>query len=198
MSGAHALVLLVALLPGCAVLGSKAELVEIHQYTPEVVADAPRAAQPADRPAVRLGRVTSSAHLRRRIVWRASAHELGAYEDHRWTDDPEVFVVRAVSRALFEEGGHVQAIAGRGPTLDLEVVAFEEVRRGDRRSGLVQIAWSLHDDTRVFARGVATAEEPAEGRDGPNGVAAAVGAALGAAADEIAGQVDAHLAGGAP
>lgn len=181
---------------GCA-LGAKAPIVEIHYFSPEAV-DVP--AQPAPEPpdpsapALRLGRVTSSASLRHRIVWRESAHELGSYDHLRWTDNPEVFLQRAVSRAVFDGGRARQVLAGRAPVLDLELVAFEEVRRGDARSGRVQVRYTLRDDTAVLARGVVTAEEPARTPASMCEIAAALGVALDRVTAELATALAAPLA----
>lgn len=177
---------------GCA-LGSKAPIVEIHYFTPEAVdVPSPPPAAPLDpsAPPVRLGRVTSSASLRHRIVWRESAHELGSYDHQRWTDNPEVFLQRAVARALFAAGGARQVLAGGAPILDLDLVAFEEVRRGGSRSGRVRMLYVLRDDDAVLARGVLTAEEPAPAPGTMREIAGAVGVAL----DRVAAELAAALA----
>src|SRR4029077_4048150 len=77
---------------------------------------------------LRLGRVSAGPHLRERIVYRDSDHELGYYEDRRWTERPETYLRRALARALFEERGLLRVVSGGAPTLEVELVAFEEIR----------------------------------------------------------------------
>jgi hypothetical protein len=125
---------LVAGTGGCA-LTSKANVVDIRYFSPEQVK--PRLTSADDPPALalaapnasldlRLGRVSSGPNLRERIAFRNAAYELGYYESWRWTERPEAFVRRELGRKLFEEHGLHRVFAGTAPTLDVEVIAFDE------------------------------------------------------------------------
>src|SRR5690606_27456135 len=139
----------------------------------------PRAGPDAAGARLRLGRISASDHLRERIVFRTSEVELAAYEDRRWTEEPEEYLRRSLARALFEDQGLVQAIAGAGPTLDVELLAFDEVRRGDDRSALVVARVALHDDRVVLDGTTVRVEVPVgDPADAPGRLAHAMGAAL--------------------
>jgi ABC-type uncharacterized transport system auxiliary subunit len=180
------------LLGGCALL-SKATPQEIRYFSPEGM-DAHRAAHPTQPPLarVRLGRLTSSANLRYRIVHRKSAVELDMYETLRWTENPEDYVRRSLSRALFDDGLLEQAVGGAGVTLDVDLVAFEEAQRENRHVGRTQLQYLLHDERLVLASGVVTVERDATGA-GIEPVVAAIGAAMDAATSELATDVVTHL-----
>ena len=180
-------------LPGCA-LTSKADPLEIRYFTP---AEAPaRSAAPAgDGARLRLGRLSASDHIRQRIVVRTSAVELAALEDRRWTEKPEDYLRRSLARALFEEAGLVHAISGAGPTLDVELLAFEEVRRGDDRAAAVAMHVALHDDRVVLDSTTVRVEIPLEdGVDTTAPLAQAMGSALDQATRQIATRVATRLA----
>lgn len=179
-------------LGGCA-LTSKATPMDVRYFTPETL-DSPR---PPRRPEpaiarLRLGHAGSSANLRYRIVHRESAVELEPYETLRWTENPEDYVRRSLTRALFEDQPLEQVVGGAAPALEVELVAFEESRRGERHVGRVQIRYQLHDERSVLASGVVTVE-----RDASSGaieaVVAAIGAAMEAACAELAGDVVVRL-----
>lgn len=118
---------LVWLLSGCALFG-KSEPLEPLYYTPEVAVAAELARRPRD-PAqrLRLGRVAGGSHLRDRISYRNGSRELGYYEERRWTERPEVYVERALSRVLFEQRGVTRVVSGSSPTLDVELLEFDEL-----------------------------------------------------------------------
>jgi len=196
-------------LHGCGgALTSKSVPVEIHYFTPEAPAaaltsagdasasqaraGAGGAAAATDRPRLRLGRVTSSAHLRARIVFRHSPVELGAYEDKRWTENPEAYLRRSLEAALYADRRVVQTVAGRVPVLDVELVAFEEVRRGDSRAGRVEVVYTLHDEEDVIASERLAVERDARTGEMPD-VVAAIAAAMSAATTEVAGSVTKRL-----
>ena len=130
-------------LSACALL-SKAEPRVPRYFTPESIsAAAPHGVDPQAR-RVRLGNVSGGAQLRERIVFRDSAHELAYYDDRRWTERPESYLRRALARALFEERGLVRVVLGSAPTLDAELVAFEEVRT-PTRTARVQVIITMDD-----------------------------------------------------
>ncbi len=187
--------LLAPLLLTCAcALTSKSAPVDIRYFSPPSAegADGSRPHAP-NEPELRLGRVTSGAGLRRHILHRDSDVELGQYETLRWTENPEAYVRRAMLRALFDERPLRQSVAAPAPTLDTEVLAFEEVRRGEGRSGRVQIYYQLEDATRVLASGVVTVEREATGT-GIQAVVEAISRALDDAAAQVASQVAGRLA----
>lgn len=183
-----ACVCLLLLLGGCA-LTSKATPEEIHYFSPESM-DAHRAARPTEPPLarLRLGRLSSSANLRYRIVHRTSPVAFDAYQTLRWTENPEDYVRRSLSRALFDGGLLEQAVGESAVTLDVEVVAFEEAHRENRHLGRVQLQYRLHDERLVLASGVITVEREATGT-GIEPVVSAIGAAMEAATSELAKDV---------
>ncbi|HET9932871.1 MAG TPA: ABC-type transport auxiliary lipoprotein family protein [Polyangiaceae bacterium] len=138
---------------GCA-LTSKATPMSPRYFSPEQVPDSrapssPRSASKAAAPALQLGQVASASHLDERIAYRVGATELGFYDDRRWTELPEAYLRRALERELFEDRGLERMITGGGPTLDVELIAFEELRGAPTRAR-VTLHFSLHDERRSF------------------------------------------------
>jgi uncharacterized lipoprotein YmbA len=176
-------------------LTSKSVPAEIHYFTPEAIAPGgatiarytqvrrPNAELPRLR--LRLGGVTSSANLRTRIVFQHSPVELGSYDNNRWTENPEAYLRRALERALFTDGQIVQSLAAGTPVLDIDLIAFEEVRRGVTRAGRVELVYSLHDEQSVIAGGVLAFEHAARSA-AMSDVVVAISAALQAASYELA------------
>jgi len=185
----------VALLPqfGCALL-SKSDAFVARYFTPE---GTPVRADPAapNGLELRLGRVNSAAYIKDKIVFRDSPYEIGYYEEKRWTENPEVYVRRALQRALFDRRGIRQIMYGSGTTLDVDVIAFEEVR-APKHIGRVQLAYTMVDDRVVrFARSVAV-ERPianASGEASADATVEALSAALVDAVDALADQAAAEL-----
>jgi cholesterol transport system auxiliary component len=193
--------LLVPVAVSACALTSKAPPLEIHYYSPppsgapsEVGAPRPTAATPAS--AVSLGRITSSASLRSRIAHRKSEVELGLYDTRRWTDDPEVFVRRALEHRLFDQGAFRRATDGRQPTLDVEVIAFEEGRTSSGPTGRITLRYQLHGEQAVFADGIVDVERPAR-KEGFDSIVVAISEALDQAAARLVIVVDQALAGDA-
>ena len=141
---------------------------------------------------LRLGRVTSGGNLRSRILHRDTEHEILEYEGLRWTEYPEEYARRTLLRALFEDKPLDQAVGGNVPTLDVELVSFEEVRRGAKRAGRVELHYQLHDDHWMIASGVVAVERDAAASD-IEPVVAAISAALDDASTQLAGTVAARL-----
>ena len=183
-------------LAACA-LTSRSAPRELRYFSPEPADPAAAAArpapQPAARPTLRLGRVWPAAHLRYEIVHRDSGVEVQPYETLRWTEPPDAYVRRALSHALFETHAIDQVVGGPAPTLDVEVVAFEEIVRGSRHSGRVELRYQLHDDARVLARGTVAVERDAAGPQ-IEAVVAAIGAAMEAATAQLADRMNDDLA----
>jgi uncharacterized lipoprotein YmbA len=174
-------------LASCA-LTSKSAPVELRYFTPESPSLAvPRSSEP--RAKLRIGRITASGNLRYAIVHRESAVELAPYETLRWTDTPETYLRRALSRALFESRPLDQAVGGAAATLDVELVAFEET---EHHRGRVAMRYVLHDEQAVLARGEIAVERDASG-PAIEPVVAAIGAALDAATAQLADRVAGEL-----
>ena len=187
---------------GCA-LTSKADVVNIRYFSPEVVkprltnadaSTAPAAPAPNDAVEVRLGRVSSGPNLRERIAYRDAAYELGYYDDWRWTERPETFVRRELGRTLFEEHGFHRVLGGSAPSLEIEVIAFDDVRLPSGRAARVQLKAILFEDSGVVYEDTFTVEKPVAG-DKPKieDVVAAMASALDVAAQQVATRTGAEL-----
>jgi cholesterol transport system auxiliary component len=133
---------------GCA-LTSKAEPLEPRYFTPERVAatsgdeqahaGAALIASPGGAPlALRLGRIDSAEYLREYMAFRDSELEVGFYEERRWTERPDAYVRRAIEHALFEQRGVTRSVSGLAPQLNVELLAFDEIRK-PKPGVLVQI-----------------------------------------------------------
>ena len=120
-----AIPLLATLVLGCISLERSAE----PRYFSPLEPERPSAAAPGTEQgtALRLRRVQGASHLKERIVWRRSGVEYGFYELRRWTQAPARYVEQRVARELFENRGFRRASSGLGVTLELDVVAFDEV-----------------------------------------------------------------------
>jgi cholesterol transport system auxiliary component len=106
-----------AALTGCALLG-RSDPVPPRYFAPEYAAPPGATRAAAGRP-LRLGRVEGWSNLRERWVVRDPAGATSYAEDRRWTERPEVYLRRALSRALFEERGLVEALSGRALSLEV-------------------------------------------------------------------------------
>lgn len=190
MRAAATLWLLLALpvLGGCA-LTSKGTPIEIRYFSPESIDVHHVARQPPPPVArLRLGGLTSSANLRLAIVHRESAVEVDQYDTLKWTENPEDYVRRSLSRALFEDGQLEEVVGGVAVTLDVEVISFEASRRENRRVGRIRLGYQLHDERSVLTSGVVTVERDAVS-GGIEQVVAAIGTAMEAATSELAKNV---------
>jgi cholesterol transport system auxiliary component len=168
---------------GCAFF-TKSDPVVLRYFTPETLATRPDSSGVAlaMRGAafdLRLGRVNAASYVKDRIAFRDKNFEIGYYEELRWTEKPEAYLRRALRRALFEEQGVRQIISGPGPTLDVDLDAFEELR-SPRHAARMQITWVLHDDARVQREETFTVERAIPGAEpsGPDGIAAAMAGAF--------------------
>jgi cholesterol transport system auxiliary component len=179
-------------LPGCALLGKNEPNVPRY-FTPEY--DGDLAAVPARSDLqLRLGRVEGWSHLRERMAARNSAREFFYYEDRRWTEQPEIYLRRALTRALFEERGVVEALSGRAVTLEVELIAFEEIEQPHKAR--MQARLVLKDDRVGLLEETVTEEQPiaqSEGADRARAVVDALSLALHAGVTRIADRVVAKL-----
>lgn len=160
--------LLLAAVAGCA-LTRNAPPLEIRYFSPELPASTPPpeaagASAPSDAVSLRLGQVDRADVLGHRIVQRTSPVEVTLYETRRWTERPDGYVRRALVEALFEARPFARVLAGSAPTLDVEILAFEEVL-SPRHLGRVQLRYVLHDRRAVLASGQVVAEAAVDGDD---------------------------------
>jgi cholesterol transport system auxiliary component len=155
----------------CALLG-KSDVLTPRYFSPDV-STAPRPARPAalrsDQvpAALRLGRVTAAAYLNERIAFRSSNYELSFYEERRWSEKPEAYLRRALSSALFEEHGLRRIVSGPGPTLEVELTEFAELRSA-RPQARVRATYILYDQRLVRREATVTVELPIASSAGPN------------------------------
>jgi len=169
-------VVALALLSACA-LTSRSTPRELRYFAPEIGAEPASPGTTCAR--VRLGRVEPSANLRLAIARRVSPVE------------PQAYVRRALARALFGAHPLEQAVAGPVATLDVDVLAFEEVGHGGAR---VALHYELRDEHRVLARGTRQVDRTAASQ-AIDAVVVALGGALATASDELAERVVAATCG---
>jgi hypothetical protein len=184
----------------CALLGKNDPLVPRY-YSPESAEGAVGSASPTPRVvkpglALRLGRIGGGSYLKERIVFRDAEHELGFYEDRRWTERPEVYLQRALERALFEGAGVKRVlVSGEAPTLTADLIEFEEVR-GASPGVRLRISYALHDDHVVLRERTISVQRPLAAlvrEDSSGAVATALGEALRTVVDQITAEVLADL-----
>lgn len=184
---------------GCA-LTSKSEPIEPHYYSPErsgaPTKQAPAAAAIGPAAELRLGHVGAASYLDERMVYRDSDYELGYYEEKRWTEPPEEYLRRRLERTLFEERGLRHVVSGSAATLDVELTAFEEIRK-PKHIARVRVSVRLQDGRLVRWEQSLTVDQPVAEVDEElqaEEVAKAVGMALGSVVDQIADRVAKDLA----
>lgn len=183
-------------LGGCALTG-KSDPIVPRFFSPDVAApgtpvhltaaESGGGARPTAGPALRLGRIVAAAHLREKIAYRTTNHELGFYEEQRWTERPDVYVRRALERRLFESGAFQHVVSGEAPTLDVEVLSFDEVR-GARPVAEIKLHVVLADDRVVsYEETVVVDQDIARDRQPPGeALAAAMATAIARAVDHVA------------
>jgi hypothetical protein len=93
---------------------------------------------------------------------------------------------------LFEKRSLSQKLAGPAPQLDVEIVAFEEVRRDSGRRGRVTLRFALHDEARILVRGTVQKEHAAASEEMPD-VVRAIAGALDDASSDVADAVVSSL-----
>ncbi len=144
---------------------------------------------------LRLGRVNAATYLKDRIAYR-DANEVGYYDDLRWTEKPESYLRRALGRAFFEDRGIKQLVSGLGPTLEVELGAFEELR-GAKHAVRVELIWLLRDDQVVSTQQSFVIERPLKTTKDvatPADIATALSGALDEGVQRIVTQVSTALA----
>ncbi len=196
---------------GCALL-TKSDSVYVRYFTPEprergesVLAATSSTA--ASSLSVRLGRVNALSYLKDRIAFRDADYEIGFHDLWQWTEKPESYLRFGMERALFEQHGVRQIISGTGPTLELELDAFDEVR-SPRHVARVQVTWLLYGDQTVLVQNTVTVDRVipvgTDAKD-PKPLVAAMSDALGDVISDIVAsvmpvlsRVDAEDEAGAP
>jgi cholesterol transport system auxiliary component len=195
MRAVYAVALLAFWLKGCA-LTSKSEALSPRYFSPDVGQSTPAVrARALSRLELRLGQIGAASQLEERIAYRLSPTELGYYEDRRWTEPPEEYLRRALGRELFEDRGLRRVVSGAAPTLDVELVEFEELRYGDSRAR-VALLFSLRDDrTALIERRIVVEQPIAAGdpKEAPVRVAVALSNALSQAVSDVADEAVAVL-----
>jgi ABC-type uncharacterized transport system auxiliary subunit len=160
-------------LAGCALLGKDTPVVPRY-FSLQAVDFAKPAAPPATNLRLRLGRIEGLSHLREPMVVRTSPQELTFLEEQRWTERPEVYLREGLAYALFDERGLVPVVSGRALTLDVELLAFEEIDRpalpGDAPSAGEHVVWmqvmyTLRDDRLGLLHGTQSFERAARPRE---------------------------------
>jgi ABC-type uncharacterized transport system auxiliary subunit len=143
---------------------------------------------------LRLDRVRSSSHLGESIAYRTGPHELGYYDEERWTEKPEAYLERGLERALFQERGVTRVVGGVSETLSVELVSFEEVR-GPKPVARIEVGLILHDERSSQLEETIRVEHPIEtaGTDEPARAVAALSAAMSEAIERIAQTVTERL-----
>ena len=184
---------------GCALL-SKGDVPVRRYFSPDLPPAIPAVVIAHTNSELRLGRVTAGANISERIMFRESEHEVGFYDDRLWTEKPELYLKRWLTRVLFEEQGLRSVMRGVGPTLDIELLSFEEVK-APVHLARVKVAFSLSDEriaslqqSLTFERPIAESTQQAEG----SAVANAIGEALRDAVNEVSSRVVADLARTSP
>ena len=189
------LVSLMALV-GCGALLGKSDPMNVRYFTPTSPGPAGLAsAGAASGLPLRLGRIEGAEHLRERMAFRTSEHELGYHEGLRWTERPETYFRRALGRELFESGRFAPVIGGVVPTLDAELLAFEDLR--ERKAVRVEARVLLSDGRQVLLERTFRMEAP-RGDEKPQAIAEALSRALQACVAGIAGEVQSALSASAP
>jgi len=186
---------------GCALLG-KSDALTPRYFSPDASSSA-AARTPAATGApleLRLGRVTAAAYLGERIVFRDSNYELSFYEQRRWTERPEAYLRRALSRSLFEDHGVRRIVSGAGPTLEVELTEFAELRL-ERPVARVRATYILYDNRLVQREATVSVELPiaaSSADESPEAAVRVMTQALSSAVLQIVEQVLGELATRAP
>ena len=181
---------------GCA-LTNKAEPMQPRYFSPERSGALERPARTPSDPVMelRIGHVRAASYLDERMVFRDSPVELGYYQERRWTEAPEEYLRRRIEWALFEERGLRRVVGGAAPTLEVELLAFEEIRK-PKRVARVQVSVRLQDARLVRWEETLTVDLPVTGpgkEKAADELVLAIGEALGQMVNRIAEHVTTEL-----
>jgi cholesterol transport system auxiliary component len=193
--GLTTLIVLLGSAASCALTG-KAEALYPRFFSPESdVAPAQAPSRGGQALELRLGQVEAASYVEERFAYRLEPSELSYYEDRRWTEPPERYLRRALERELFQQRGIVRTVSGPGTTLDVELTAFEELRKAPRRVRLV-LSFSLHDERQSQLERRVMVERPlpaSAANASAQEVTAALALALSAAVLDVSDQVTREL-----
>jgi ABC-type uncharacterized transport system auxiliary subunit len=183
------LVLLAVFESACALTG-KAKALDVRYYTPERV----RAVMdpPAQGPALRLGQIEAGVDLGQQIVHGDGVFRVDYYDDHRWTQRPQVYVRDALNEVLFVDRGFERVLAGGAPTLDVRIRSFQEIQTVQTHAVRIALDISLAREA-VFFQSTVDTTEPVNGPAFED-VIATFSRALYRASGEVARQVGDALA----
>ncbi|HEX5659340.1 MAG TPA: ABC-type transport auxiliary lipoprotein family protein [Polyangiales bacterium] len=171
-------------LAGCSFFG-KQEPLHPQYYDPEPAGGTSGGA--ASGKSMRMGHVQGSSHLRERIAYHVNARELGFYERRRWTERPEMYLRRALTRELFERRGLTQIASGSAPTLEVELTDFSELKE-PQHAARIRARVLLVEARQVRFEHTFEVSVPVEGKDF-DGVPTAFSDALAQLADQIGERV---------
>jgi cholesterol transport system auxiliary component len=192
--------LVLAALQGCALLG-KSEAIVPRYFSPAARPPSTQRPAPVVTPEqapleLKLGRVTAASYLDERIVFRDANRELSFYEERRWTESPETYMRRFLSQSLFEEHGVRRIISGAGPTLEVELTEFAEIR-SNPPIARVSATYILYDGRVVRTEASITVELPitssGQQQDTPGATVQVMSDALAAAVNQVTERVLAEL-----
>ncbi len=174
-----------ALLVGCTVLPQNSY--QPPRYFRPELPGLPAAETPPGESALPLylRPVTAAGHLRERIVWRTSDVEMGFYDLRRWTDLPAEYVEGALEGSLFESGRMRRVAGGHGPSLDVEVRAFDEVLRPVHEVRISLYAQLRDPNHNSLMERAFRVERPVHGDD-PTEMARTMGEALQQISEDVA------------
>lgn len=129
------LLFLLAVLPACISSPNAPPRVRYFSVDPaDYGALAVEASATSNSIPIRLRSVSAASHLDKRMVWRNSDVEYGFYEDRRWTENPALYLERALRRELFESGQFQRSNAPNVRTLEIDLLGFEEVVHPQREA----------------------------------------------------------------
>jgi ABC-type uncharacterized transport system auxiliary subunit len=152
-----------AMLLGCTLqscaLFSKGEVTTRRYYSVELPLLHPPDADRRPDLALRVSKVSANRILSERIMFRASANEVGFYDDRVWTERPEAYLTRGLSRVLFEARGVRSIVGGPGPTLEVELLRFEEIKEPSHVAR-VRLAFALSDERTVSLQKTVSIDRP--------------------------------------
>jgi len=193
MKPTRVLLLCASALVGCALLGKSDPLVPRYFMVDDE--GALPAAAPHPELQLHLGRIESWTHLRERLVVRKPTGEILFDETRRWTEQPEVYLRRQLARAFFEQRGLVESLSEHAITLDVDLIAFEELEQP--HVARMQARLLLRSDRLALLEETITVEQPvlksADG-DEARAVVGALSLALRAGVARIADDVVGKMA----
>jgi ABC-type uncharacterized transport system auxiliary subunit len=175
------LVGLLLTLPTSCALTNKADPLNLRYFAPHVPHASNSVGAPVgggERVTVYIERVEGAAHLTEAIAYRKSETELAYHEGLRWTEQPSVYLERAMSEALFGDGTRTRGLSDRGYALDVSLEAFEQLSYGEPRVRIVTRVWVGDDRMGLSERRFVVDEPIGAPTDEPSALAQAFTRAL--------------------